>query len=143
MDKVIPNGTEVLIFNYIPNWGPKQDEERFIRGVIKDSEIIDEPDLHGSSWNVRFYCVLGEDGDTYHGTYDQGMIGSHYFRTIEDHIDHIKRKIKDNYNKINELNDQNFELFELISSLRENQNTPDLTDNEKNNTTYPVYKKIK
>ena len=48
MEKIIPDGTEVLIFNYIANWGSKQDEEHYIKGVIESSEELEEPTMHGS-----------------------------------------------------------------------------------------------
>ena len=126
MEKIIPNGTKVLIFNYIPNWGPKQDEERFIRGVIEDSEILEEETMHGSTWTKRFYRVLGEDNEIYYGTYDVGSRGSHYIRTVEDHINHIKNKITSNCEKINELNNKNYDLLKLITTL--NNQDFDLTE---------------
>ena len=126
MDKIIPNGTEVLIFNYVPNWGPKQDEERFIRGIVEDSEIIEEETMHGTPWTKRFYRVLGEDNDIYYGTYDVASKGSHYIRTIEDHIKHIKNKITSNCEKINTLNNNNYDLLKLITTL--NNQDFDLTE---------------
>lgn len=119
MEKIIPDGTEVLIFKYAPSWEQKQEEARFIKGVIESSEILEKPTMHGSPWMIRFYKVIGEDNDIYYGTYDTNIKGSHYFRTIPDHINKIKQKIKNNYEQINKLNNDNFELCELMMKLNE------------------------
>ena len=125
MEKIIPDGTEVLIFNYIANWGSKQDEEHYIKGVIESSEELEEPTMHGSPWMIRFYKVKGEDNKFYYGTYDTGINGCNYIRTIPDHINKIKHKIKKNCEEINRLNDENFELYEQIVKLnREASNKP-------------------
>ena len=117
MDKNVPIGTEVLIFRYNPSLGPNQDEERFIRGRIESSEIIEESTMHGSPWDIRFFKVLGEDNKTYYGTYDRGLRGQHYFRSVEDHINLIRNKIKSNNEEISKLNEDNIKLFDLITDL--------------------------
>lgn len=117
MEKNVPIGTEVLIFRYNPSLGPNQDEERYIRGRIESSEIIEESTMHGSPWDIRYYKVLGEDNKTYYGTYDRGLRGQHYFRSIEDHINHVRNKIKSNNEEISKLNDENIKLFDLITDL--------------------------
>ena len=117
MNKDIPIGTEVLIFKYNSSLGPNQDEEHFIKGRIENSEIREETTMHGSPWNIRYYKVLGEDNNTYYGTYDMGLSGYYYFRSIEDHINHIRNTIKSNNKKINELNEKNLELCDLITDL--------------------------
>ena len=117
MEKIVPNGTEVLIFKYNPCLGPNQDEERFIRGRIESSEIIEESTMHGSPWDIRVFKVLGEDNKTYYGTYDRGLRGQHYFRSVEDHINLIRNKIKSNNEEISKLNEDNIKLFDLITDL--------------------------
>ena len=117
MEKNVPNGTEVLIFNYVLNRGPKLDEERFTRGIILSSEILEEPSIYGDSSKMRFYKVLGEDNEIYYGTYDVANKGSHYFRSIEDHINHVRNKIISNSKTINRLNEDNIKLFDLITDL--------------------------
>lgn len=143
MDKIIQPGTEVLIFNYNPNWGPKQDEELYIKGIVESSEILEEPTMHGSPWMIRFYKVIGEDNDIYYGTYDVNIKGSHYFRTIPDHIDKVKHKIKDNCEQINKLNHDNLELYELISKLNyELYKNKSLIEETNNTTPYKEYKSL-
>ena len=117
MDKNVPIGTEVLIFRYNPSLGPNQDEERFIRGRIESSEIIGETTMHGSTWDIRYYKVLGEDNKTYYGTYNTGLRGHHYFRSIEDHINHVRNKMISNNQEIIKLNEENIKLFDLITDL--------------------------
>ena len=117
MDKNVPIGTEVLIFRYNPSLGPNQDEERFIRGRIESSEIIGETTMHESTWDIRYYKVLGEDNKTYYGTYNTGLRGHHYFRSIEDHINHVRNKMISNNEEIIKLNEENIKLFDLITDL--------------------------
>lgn len=117
MDKIVPNGTEVLIFNYVLNTGPKLDEEIFTRGIILSSEVLEEPSIYGDSFKMRFYKVLGEDNKIYYGTYDVANKGSHYFLSIEDHINHVRNKIISNSKTINKLNEDNIKLFDLITDL--------------------------
>ena len=131
MEKIIPNGTKVLIFNYNPSYSPKQDERHLIMGIIKESETKEISTLHGSPWNVQAYKVLGEDGTLYYGTYDKGIVGNNYFRTIEDHIEFIKNIIKSNYETISELNDKNIDLYDYIENL-----TDTLYEQESDNETY-------
>ena len=119
MNKNVPIGTKVLIFRYNPSLGPNQDEEKFIRGIIESSEIVEESTMHGSPWDIRFFKVLGEDNNTYYGTYDTGLRGQYYFRSIKDHINHVRNKIKLNNEKISELNEDNIRLLDLITDLSE------------------------
>lgn len=46
--KLIPNGTEVLIFKYIREWGPNQNELSYITGIVQSSELSDDLSCHGS-----------------------------------------------------------------------------------------------
>lgn len=115
MEKNVPIGTEVLIFRYNPSLGLNQDEGKYIIGRIESSAIMKESTMHESPWDTRLYTVLGEDNKIYYGTYDTGK--GYYFRSIEDHINHIRNKIKSNNEKISKLNEENIKLFDLITDL--------------------------
>ena len=117
MDKIIPYGTEVLIFEYNPARGLDQKEDIYIMGVVCDSKIVQEDVIHGSSWESVTYEVLGEDGKIYSGNYNNHIRGDFYFRTIEDHISKIKSKVASNFEKVKKVNQENLELFDAIDKL--------------------------
>lgn len=117
MEKIIPNGTKVLIFKYVRACGPNQDDENYIVGTVKSSRMSDDMSIHGSSKYVQIYEVLGEDGKRYIGTYGSGTIGNSFFRTKEDHIKMLKRKQSINREKILKLQEKNFEYDKQISLL--------------------------
>ena len=117
MEKIIPNGTKVLIYKYIREWGPNQDDENYIVGTIQSSKTSDDLSTHGSPYYVQIYEVLGTDGKKYIGTYGTGLIGNSFFRTIQDHINFLKRKISRNNESILELQEKNNEYKNQISLL--------------------------
>lgn len=127
MEKIIPNGTEVLIFKYVREWGPNQDDENYIVGTIKSSRMSDDMSIHGSLKCVQIYEVLGEDGNRYIGTYGNGIIGNSFFRTKEDHIKILKRKQSTNREKILKLQEKNFEYDKQIGLLEK-----EIKKNDKN-----------
>lgn len=83
--KVIKKGSEVLIFNYIPSWGPKQDTEHYIKGIVTNIEMSEYIPMHGTPKNVVSYTVLGEDGNEYFGNYGTHTFGDSFFMTQEDY----------------------------------------------------------
>lgn len=106
---IIPNGTEVLIFEYIREWGPRQDDENYIsKGIIKSSKQSEDLSYHGSPCYIQIYEVLGEDGKKYTGTYGNGsvLIGNMFFRTKEHQINVLNLKISDNEEKILKLKEK-------------------------------------
>jgi len=115
--KIIPNGVEVLIFKYIREWGPNQDDENYIIGTIQSSEISDDLSYHGSPWYEQIYEVLGEDGKIYRGNYGRVLIGNCFFRTREDHISVLKRRINNNEQEILKLKEKNNEYLKKIIEL--------------------------
>ena len=117
--KIMPNGTKVLIFKYIREWGPVQDEKNYIIGTIQSSKTSDDLSIHGSSWYEQIYEVLGEDGNTYTGNYGAGFVGNSYFRTIEDHIIVLTRRIEDNNKEITKIQEENDVFVRQISKLQE------------------------
>lgn len=120
MEKIIPNGTKVLIFRYIRISGMSefnQEDDRYITGVIKSSEISDDLSYHGSPYYEQIYEVLGEDGETYIGTHNIGLIGNYFFRTREEHIEVLKRKIITNNENILKLQEKNNEYNNQIALL--------------------------
>lgn len=140
MEKIIPNGTKVLIFEYNATLGVYQNENKFIKGTVCDSETVEEQTMHGSPWCVTVYKVLGEDGKCYIGNYDSRISGKHYFRTIEDHIVHLTKQIKNNCAKINQLNNKNCQLYELIRNLNDSlYSVVDSIDQAENDGNYIQY----
>lgn len=116
--EIIPNGTEVLIFKYIRERN-KQDEEHYLIGTIQTSRTSDDLSYHGSPWYVKIYEVLGEDENIYVGCYGKGIIGSYYFRTIDDHIKVLKNRINDNEQEILKIQEKNDRYFIQIKELKE------------------------
>lgn len=129
--KLIPNGTEVLIFKYIREWGPNQNEISYITGVVQSSELSDDLSCHGSLWTEYIYNVLGIDGKTYIGTYGSGLIGNSFFRTKEDQIKYLMRKINDNNQNITNLEEENNSYFNEISIIQGMDRKENLKDNPK------------
>lgn len=123
MNEIKPNGTEVLIFKYVRE-NSYQDENNFITGIIISSKQSDDLSYHGSSWYEQIYEVLGEDGKKYYGCYGDGLIGSSFFRTREDHIKRIKNKIKRNEETILNLQDENVKYQQQINSISKNEPKP-------------------
>ena len=119
MEKIIPNGTEVLIFKYVREWGPNQDDENYVVGIVQSSKTSDDLSIHGSSHYVQIYEVLGNDGNRYTGTYGNGLIGNSFFRTKGDQVEILKRKISHNKETITKLQEKNNEYIKQISSLIE------------------------
>jgi len=117
--KIKPNGTEVLIFNYIREWGPNQDEENYIIGTIQSSKISDDLSYQGNPWYEQIYEVLGQDNKIYRGCYERGIIGNYFFRTKEDHINILKRRIKRNEEEILKIQEKNKEYERQISKISE------------------------
>lgn len=116
--EIIPNRTEVLIFKYIRERN-KQDEEHYLIGTIQTSRTSDDLSYHGSPWYVQIYEVLGEDENIYVGCYGTGIIGSYYFRTIDDHIRVLKNRINDNEQEILKIQEKNDRYFIQIKELKE------------------------
>ena len=120
MNKIIPNGTEVLIFQQVPVYHCSQEEdENFVIGVIQSSKQSDDLSYHGSPYYEQVYKVLGNDGKIYSGTYERGLVGNYFFRTREDHIEVLKEKIKDNEKEILKLQEKTNSYIEQIKSLKE------------------------
>ena len=118
MEKMLENGTEVLIFKYISGWGLNQDIKHYIRGTIIKSEMSKDLSHHGSPWNVINYTVLGEDEIEYFGNYGHHTLGSSFFMTEEDYVCYLNRKIELNNEKIIEIENENNELEELIKNVK-------------------------
>lgn len=116
---ILPNGTEVLIFKYIREWGPNQDDENYIIGTVQSSKTSDDLSYHGSPWYEQIYEVLGEDGNLYIGTYGRGLIGNSFFRTKEDHISVLMRRINNNEQEISKLKEKNNIYVREINNLED------------------------
>ncbi len=118
MNNRIKNNTEVLIFNYIPEWGINQDITHFIRGKIINSEVSGYN--FGNGTTLVNYTVLGEDNNKYYGNYNYHYVGNSFFLTEEDYIAFLQRKISFNKDEQQKLQQENQELEKIISSLKNN-----------------------
>ena len=119
--EIYENGTEVLIFKYIPSWGVNQDTDNYKKGIIIKSEESHDLSYHGSPWYVTNYTVLGEDGYKYFGNYKEPTLGNSFFMTKEDYISFLKRKINYNKEKIILLEDKNKKIIEKVKRLKKSQ----------------------
>lgn len=126
MDKELNVGDEVLIFNYIREWGINQDDEHYIKGSIVKSEMSDDLSYHGSPWYVINYTVLGEDGTIYFGNYKYPTLGNSFFMTQEDYIHYLERKIANNQEKILELNKENQKNKAMIENVQKRETNQDI-----------------
>ena len=119
MTKVIPNGTEVLIFKHFKSYKIEQDDINFIKGIIICSKESEDLSYHGSTYNEQIYEVLGEDGKMYIGTYDSGLIGNYIFRTNEDHIKRLNKLIERNNQELLKIQNKNTEYENQINLISE------------------------
>ena len=113
-EKIIPNGTEVLIFFNSKN---DYEEERFIKGVIISSKESEDLSYHGSPWYIQIYKIKGENGQIYEATHQSPLFGAFYIRTIEGYLAYLEYKIKENKKKINDIENENMNLSNIITSL--------------------------
>lgn len=132
MDKIISNGTEVLIFSESKNNDSKiLEKKKSIKGVIISSKKSEDLSYHGSPWYEQIYKVLGEDGKEYTGTYGKGSVfnGNMFFRTKEHQIYVLNLKISKNKEEILKLKEKNDEYLKKIAILenelkQQSQNEP-------------------
>lgn len=122
MEGIHNKNEEVLIFNYIREWGPNQNIEDYIRGTIISSELSDDLSLHGSPYNVVIYTVLGEDGNLYRGNYDLPLLGNSFFLTEMDYIRKLETKIGLCDKKIEEENKKKERYHQLIDTILKKEN---------------------
>ena len=116
MKNIIPNNTEVLIFNSHMDFDSQLDAT-LIEGRIISSYESDDLSQHGSPWTEQIYSVQGEDGKIYKGTYGSPIIGSHYFMTIEDFKKNIVNRIQYNNEVIKDLQIKNKEYLNIIEKF--------------------------
>ena len=129
MKKIIPNGTNVLIFNKTDSQ-EKKDETKFIKGVIINSWKSDDLVYQGISWNEQIYEVQGADEKIYKVTYGNAIIGDFYIKTLSDYLKRIRSLIENNRERINDLNTKNAILTNVLLSLT----TDKKVENEKDST---------
>lgn len=112
--KVLPKGTEVLIFRYIKYKGVVSNDEYYLRGTVIDCSSLKEDELTPTT-----LTVLGEDGCEYWGSYGAPIIGDSFFRTKEDQIEYLKGRIAINNDTIKDLQDLNDRYTESIEELKQ------------------------
>lgn len=117
MDKIIPNGEEVLIFYDFKGQSRGANEREFVKGVVVNSRESNDLSYHGSAWYEQIYNVIDENGRNYEATYGNAYVGSFFIRTIEHHMSVIKSKIADNNEEICVLNKENGELNATLEEL--------------------------
>ena len=112
MEKIIPNGTEVLII-------PSLDVNKFIKGKIISSKMSE--DISDRAWpeHVTIYTVRDETGEEYTATYGTFVLGvsCYAIRTIEDHVEKMQREIKSNEVIIEKVQNKNNLLQDKIKEL--------------------------
>ena len=130
MDKIISNGTEVLIFSENKNNDSKiLEKKKSIKGVIISSKKSEDLSYHGSPWYEQIYTVLGDNGKTYEATYGSAnsLIGNVYILTVDHYIKYINHLIEENNKIFSLLKSKN-----IIEDLKENNLTYHLSYNENN-----------
>lgn len=133
MDKIISNGTEVLIFSENKNNDSKiLGKKRPIKGVIISSRKSEDLSYHGSPWYEQIYIVLGDNGKTYEATYGSAnsLIGNIYILTIDHYIEYINYLIEENNKKMIDLQTNNERLREELTYFNE---TPESRKNKVSN----------
>ena len=58
MDKIIQNGTEVLIFYDFKGQSRGANEREFVKGVVVNSRESNDLSYHGSAWYEQIYNCL-------------------------------------------------------------------------------------
>ena len=116
MNKVMPNGTEVLIFKNTSN-DIHQDTMRFIKGMIIGSYEEKEDIAEDISLYHHIYTVFGEDAEEYKATYGYAHKGDFFIRTIEEHIEYLTNALYNNNYKVEELKSINNMIKETILHL--------------------------
>lgn len=128
MDKIIPNGEEVLLFHKIQDIHHRNvNKTKYIKGVVISSRYSENLSYHGSEWYERIYTVIDDEGKSYEATHNIAYIGPFYIRTIKEHIVNLREAIQDNYDKMkelyadNEIISKSLQELELISlEMKEN-----------------------
>ena len=126
MDKIIPNGEEVLLFRESQDIHHRNvNKTKYIKGVVVSSKDSENLSYHGSEWYERIYTIIDDEGKSYEVTHNIAYIGPFYIRTIKEHIVNLREAIQDNYDKMRELYADNEiiskSLEELISLEREEE----------------------
>lgn len=112
--KILPKGTEVLVFKYTKFKGEVSNDEYYIRGIVESCTINNESELTPS-----ILTVLGEDGCEYWGSYGAPIIGNSFFRTKEDQIEYLNSRIAINNDYIQDLHDLNDRYKESIEEIKQ------------------------
>ena len=116
MDKIIPNGEEVLLFRESQDIHHRNvNKTKYIKGVVVSSKDSENLSYHGSEWYERIYTIIDDEGKSYEVTHNIAYIGPFYIRTIKEHIVNLREAIQDNYDKMRELYADN----EIISKSLE------------------------
>ena len=133
MDKIISNGTEVLIFSESKNNDSKiLKKKKSIKGVIISSKKSEDLSYHGSPWYEQIYTVLGYNGKTYEATYgsENSLIGNVYILTVDHYIKYINHLIEENNKKMIDLQTENESLREMLTYFT---NYKELIENKASN----------
>ncbi len=96
-DKKLKLGQEILIFNS----KNKDVLKPYVKGTVTDCKEVSGTILIYHDWTMDVYTVLGEDGNTYVGTYQENPVMSFYFITRKEYLDNLK-SIKNKFDGIDE-----------------------------------------
>lgn len=119
MEKILPNGTEVLIFQ---NRRIEGNDYEYTKGVVVSSELSDDLSRHGSPWYEQIYTVEDKEGNKYRGCHGQGVSGDSYFRTQLEQVEFLQYQIERNNDKIKKLQGENYEITTMINSINNEYN---------------------
>ena len=122
MEKIIPNGTEVLIFGL--KYNSKLKEITYVKGTVIDSKEHEIVPMHGSSWNEQLYTVVTEDGYQYY-LHEGYSSKNPYIETIPNAIYILNNHIDTNLKAIEALKIENHLLMDTIKELMEEENKKD------------------
>ena len=64
MDKIMPNGTEVLIFYDFKGQSRGANEREFVKGVVVNSRESNDLSYHGSAWYEQIVIFILADHDS-------------------------------------------------------------------------------
>ena len=111
MEKIIENGTEVLLFQ---NGDEVQIPKNysFIRGIVINSEQKEYDCMHGSPLIKQIYTVQDENGKIYYPVYKNAVNGF-YIRTIEEELNYVREIIPKEIQKLKKLEEE----IDLLNKL--------------------------
>ena len=112
MKDVIPNGTQVLIFNDLKKGESESlGDLDYVKGTV-----VSSLDCENNLYEI-VYNVIDETGRSYLATYGSSAIGPFFIRTGADYTNYIRARLMYNNDKISCLNRENEVLNKILENL--------------------------